>query len=321
MWPSSRWLLIPVLAVGARTAELPLFNVTFGRPLPPLVTCVEPATNADGMLHSATVPGWRRSGLRVGPLPLPQGKLSLTYEFRPLALGPQSQELTSEVPSTHWYMLFADAGGRYHLHTRVGNEWAQRQAATQPIEVGTWYRAEVTLTATSIAGRISEHDGGKVIFEFAATPVDDLGAETTFYLTDEGPEAGTGRTEWSSLTIGTDDPGLKAQIDAKVAQVRREQREREAMVAASRRLRELGVALLPWPREVQVGAGAYRITPQTRIAAPSTLRQSAAEVRAVLQERCRRDVPLGDRGINLATTRQSEAPPAIGWPSRRHPSP
>ncbi len=299
---------LALLFASALAAELPLFQVDLKAPLPPLVTCVSPAVIEQGLLRTSTQAGWRRSGLLVGPLPVPRGALTIETEFRPLALGPQSQELASETPSTHWYMLFADSAGRLHLHTRANGQWQQRHVSTQAIATGTWYRTRLTLSATSLAGQVTERDSGAVVFEFPATPVDALGEETTFYLCDEGPTAASGRTEWAGLKLGTDDPELKRRIDAKTAEVAREQRERDELNQASRLLRAAGVALLPFPRRVSVGAALFRLKNSAGLSAPPALREAAATVREVLRERCGIELPENRPGVTLHTLGKDDLP-------------
>ncbi|MCC7492436.1 MAG: family 20 glycosylhydrolase [Fimbriimonadaceae bacterium] len=303
--PLALWLL-PVLA-----ADLPVLDTDFKMALPPLLQVQPPAAVVDGVLRTATQEGWRRCGLLAGPLPLPSppGRLVVRYTFRPLALGPQSQEFTSETPSTHWYMLYADATGRFHLHTRAAGQWQQRQTGSGAVQVGQRYEATVTLTRSSFAARIVAAADGALVADFAATPVDDLGDETAFYLCDEGVAADSGQTVWERLTLTTDDPRLAAAMADRAAALAAEQRDRAALAKAMRQLRQRGVALLPFPRQVAVGEGQFRLR-GARLSAPATLTAAAAEVAGVLQERANLTMSRGSAGnVTLAALPRAEADP------------
>ena len=279
-------LFILSMAGAGRAAEAPLFRCDFGtsRGLSPLVQLAGVEAR-DGCVRTTTQAGWARAGVRVGPLPTPRGALTVEYDFRPGAFGPQSQEFTSESPSTHWYMLFADAAGRWNLHTRHESAWQQRHAGGQATR-DTWYHARITLRRTAIAGRITERDSGKPVWEFPDTPMDDIGDETTFVLCDEGLEANAGATEWANLSVSTDDPDLKRRFEAKARELERERHEAEEQRRTAETLRRQGISLLPSPQRVTLGKGRYRLAAGARVSAPAALEAGARAVCAVLEERC-----------------------------------
>ncbi|PJB64664.1 MAG: hypothetical protein CO095_14740, partial [Armatimonadetes bacterium CG_4_9_14_3_um_filter_58_7] len=70
----------------------------------PVITVMESLRQEQGTARSASLAGWRREGVQVGTLPIPQGALVVEYDFRAVRFGSQGQEFTSQTPSTHWYM-------------------------------------------------------------------------------------------------------------------------------------------------------------------------------------------------------------------------
>ncbi|MBI3920372.1 MAG: beta-N-acetylhexosaminidase [Armatimonadetes bacterium] len=232
----------------------------------PAVTLLENSVHEKGLVRSSSLEGWRRSGVQVGPVPVPKGQLIVEYDFLAVKFGGQCQEFTSQVPSTHWYMAFADPNGRLHLHTRQGGEWKQRATADRSLRLNTWYHERVALTRTSISLRIVEKESGAVVWETSEpVPVEDLGEETTFVLCDEAPTAEEGSTQWDNLRISTDDPSLAKQFAARMKAVATERVEQERRQRAAAELRRRGLVLVPMPQEVRLREGFFFLPAKVRV--------------------------------------------------------
>ncbi len=227
------------------------------------VTFLGEPQRINGAVRTTALANWQRGGVQVGPIPTPQGRLTVRYDFRPIRFGRQSQEFTSQLPTTHWYMLFADAAGRMRLYTRCQGEWKPRASSSATLQLNNWYTANIALARTGIAVRIAERDSGHLVWE---TPeplaLDDLGEEILFVLCDESPEEKSGATEWDNLVLSTDDAGLAQRFAALMRAVARERADQERRRLTAAALRERGIALIPPPLDVKLGDGAYPL-PQT----------------------------------------------------------
>ena len=112
--------IVILASPSMRAASPALLQIAFNKPFAnPCVSVVGDAKVTDGVLRSTSMANWKRGGLEVGPLPMPTTALTVDYDFRPVRFGRQSQEFTSQQPSTHHYMIYAHPGGRMNLHTRL----------------------------------------------------------------------------------------------------------------------------------------------------------------------------------------------------------
>ncbi len=300
-----------LVAGGAVGEPVELFSCSFDGPSDlPCVNLVEPATLADGLLHSSSQDAWRRRGLEVGPLKLPEGGIEVAYDFRPVKLGRQGQSFVSQVPHTHWYMLYADAGGALHLHTRQGGQWQQRGMSTSKVQVGRWYHARVSLTRTSIHLVLTDQDSGEQVWDTGAVAVDDVGDATVFMLTDESADAGDCATEWDRLSVSTADAAYaKAfvgdQQQAREARRRRLERLAE-MTRAAEELDRRGLALIPMPQHVRFGDGGLELGKLGLSGADDAVKV----VNEVLRERTGRKLPERSSGPLLTLKTVTDGP----WP-------
>ena len=271
---------------------------------------VSDAELRDGVLRSASRANWRRSGLEVGPLSVPKDGLALQYDFRPLKLGRQCQEFTSQSPRTHWYMMYVSPQGTLRLHTHHQGQWLARGQSKRKAEVGVWYRARVTLKCESIRLIVAERDSKEPLWDSGVTPMDDIGESTVFMLTDEAPTANEGSTEWDNFTVTTDNAAFAKRFVGEMKRLAEEKRRRERARAeaakAAEELRNRGIALIPIPQKMRFDKGEYAVT-GAAISFPHTLASEAQLVRRILHEQTDRGLALQESGttgvvLNSVTT-------------------
>jgi len=272
-------LLLPV----ARAAEV--ITCDFARPPKvPWLQVVGDATVEGGVLKSAPQANWQRSGLFVGPLPMPGAKWVIEYDVKPVAFGAQCQEFVSSAPSTHWYMCYVRQDGHMNLHTKGVNGWQARGSSQAAVELGQWYHVTVELAPQSIRYAIADKETGRQVWDSGETAMDDLGQESVFGLIDEAPDT-VGQTEWDNLRVSTDSPDVAARMAARVKALEEEQREMERRQAGAKQLREAGIALIPMPQKVELkpGAGSFKLTAGLKISGGDAPARSV--VAGVLEER------------------------------------
>jgi hypothetical protein len=291
------WLLVGLAswATLGQAETGPMLQVGFetGQPIPEVLVPRGDTKVDRGVVRTSAADRWARGGLEVGPVPSPQGKLVISYEFRPVKLGAQSQEFVSQTPSTHWYMIFAGPQGQIRVHTRYRDQWQHRASSPQPVlHEGVWYTAQVELGRRWITYRVCEKATGELAWETPGRlPMDDLGEETSFVVCDESPKAGDGATEWDNLSISTDDPEVRSRFVAHQRALAEERVELERGRAAAANLREQGVAMLPIPRKVELREGAYRLPEAPTIRLEPGCDQACADaVRIALADRLQRKV-------------------------------
>ncbi len=295
-----------------------LMQVDFAQPINgPCVSVVGDAKVADGLLRSTSMAHWKRGGLQVGPLPMPHGALTITYDFRPVRFGRQSQEFTSQQPSTHHYMVYASAGGWMNLHTRLHGKWQHRARSTKPLKLGVWYRARVTLTRATFRYAAAERDSKQMIWDSGKVEMDDIGKATAFYLTDEDSAAGAGSTEWDNFAVSCDDAAFAKRFAAemeKLAEVkRRRERERRDAEVAAKELRSRGIALIPIPQRIALREGGFDLR-AAALDCPAGLTAAARGVAMILKERNGISLPLrGTAAGKVTLARAAKAP----WPKAK----
>lgn len=273
-------LLPLILTAAAQAAPL---GADFGdKPLPPFFIPVGETRLEAGVLRSVSQPGWNRSGLEIGPLPVEQGSWTIEYDFRPLKLGAQTAEFASSTPSTHWYMCYLAANGHFNLHTKVGTEWKQRASSTVTAEVGKWYHATVTLTRRSLRFAFREREGQESLWDSGEVAMEDTGKQTTPALVDEAPDEQS-QTEWDNVTIAASDPRLQADLQKLAAEVEARRQRKAKMRETCEALKARRIALLPTPQQVDLRAGEVSF-PAVTITASRDMGE-AELVKRVLQER------------------------------------
>ena len=265
---------------------------------------------------------WRRGGLEVGPISMPEGgAITIDYDFRPLRFTNQGQSFVSQTPSTHWYMMYASPPGQLRLHTRHEQKWEHRGSSKARLQIGTWYHTQVTLARTSIRLVLTERDSKQAVWDTGVTAMDEIGDSTVFMLTDESPTADEGASEWDDLVLSADDAAFaKRFADAMrrhAEEKRRRERERAEAEAAARELSSRGMALIPIPQKISFGEGAYSLA-DAAIAFPAALESEAQLVRGILTEWTGYDLPLrkgGTTGIALRRVDKGEWPQAKTRPT------
>ena len=313
--PRSVFLIVVASSLWAEPFEL--FRATFDKPIREAWLSVQGgAQQIGGVLRSKSLAHWRRGGLEVGPIPMPQSPLSIQYDFRPVRFGRQCQEFVSQAPRTHWYMMYANPQGRLRLHTLHRGRWHLRGQAQKKLRLGLWYRAHVTLTRTSIRLVVAERRSKQLVWDTGTTPMDDIGESTTFILTDEALTVNDGATEWDNFVVATQDAAFAKRFTAATKRLaedtQRRERERADAEAAARELRRRSIALIPMPRKIRFQKGRYEFA-QAAIAYPAGLNSEAESVRAILSESLGRALSLhedGKEGIVLCRVDEGPWPPA-----------
>jgi len=256
--------------------------------------CVGDAVVQDGVLRTRSQAGWQRSGLEVGPLPVPGAAWTIEYDFRPVAFGAQGAEFASASPSTHWYMAYVHPGGGINLHTRQGGEWKARGSSPQVIKAGQWYHARVVLTGTSLQHVVLPRGSDEVLWDSGVVAVEDMGKETTPILVDEAADTAA-QTEWDNVTVATDNAAARGELQRLVAEAVRQQRLREEKLAMCRQLREQGIAIIPTPQQVKLIGESVPVS-DFRIVSDAGSKGSVVTVAMVVKERlglaCQGGTPL-----------------------------
>ncbi|MHB8994275.1 MAG: family 20 glycosylhydrolase [Armatimonadota bacterium] len=250
--------------------------------LPPYLTPIGDFRVGEGVLQSASQPGWNRSGIEIGPLPVPEGAWTIEYDFRPLKLGSQTSEFASTSPSTHWYMCYVSANGRLNLHTKGPDGWKARTSSTAVAEVGKWYRAAVTLTCRSIRFVFRERGQAEPLWDSGEVAMDDTGKETTCALVDEAVDDKSA-SEWDNVKLSASDPSLEAGLQKVAAQIEAQRRRKQKMAETCAALKARNIALIPIPQQVELWPGSLSLSSLT--IATERVAGDTEVVKRVLQER------------------------------------
>jgi len=310
-------LSVATFCCSASAASVVLLEASFDAPLDGPALSVSDAELKDGTLRSASLANWKRCGLEVGPISVPEDGLTIAYDFRPLKLGRQCQEFTSQSPRTHWYMMYVSPDGTLRLHTRHQGRWQARGQSVRKAKVGTWYCCRVALECKSIRLIVTERESKEPIWDTGATPMDDIGESTVFMLTDEAPAENEGSTEWDNFTVSTDDAAFAKRFVGEMKRLaeekRRRERERAEAAKAAEELRSRGIALIPMPQKVRLDRGEYAIG-DAALSFPSALAPEAQLVRTIIHEQTGRDHALQENGTTgIVLTRVTKGP----WPTAK----
>lgn len=258
------------------------FDFGGGNP-PPYMTPIGDAKIDQGVLQSRSLPGWQRSGLQIGPLPISAGAWTVEYDFRPLKFGSQTSEFVSESPDSHWYMCYVRSDGRFNLHTKNADGWQLRASSTKAVELGKWYHATVKLTGKSIRFAFGERGSSDVMWDSGEVAMQDVGKQTTCALVDEASDD-KGQTEWDNVALKADNPQALAELEH-LGKLVEAQRVRKAQMAKTcEALKAAGIALIPTPQQVTLSAGTLKL-PTITITVDKDSARHAGLVKQVLQER------------------------------------
>lgn len=264
----------------------------------PFVQITGDAKIADGVLITAPLPNWQRSGAIVGPLPLGAATWTVQYEFQQIAAGSQCQSFVSQSPSTHHYMVYARPGGGMNLHLRHQGEWKLRASWAGPIKPGTWYTGRATLTRTSFQFAVREKGADQDLWDSGSLPMDDVGEETTCALADEAATA-EGGTRWDGLIVETDREDVVAAMQEQARRIEEERRLAQLQAESCAQLDKLGIALIPFPQRVTLSEGSFELAPGTVVIPdpnhPDKLKDVEI-VRSVLKERLDLELGVGTDG-------------------------
>lgn len=278
-----RLTLLALLLTSAALAA-PVVQQDFaGGSLPPTMRLLGDAKLADGVVQSASQPGWARSGLEIGPLPVTSATWTIQYDFKPLHLGSQGQGFVSQSPSTHWYMVYVNAAGAINLHTKRADGWKQRSGSGKPvIEAGKWYTATLALSGSSLQYAVRERGSDQALWDSGPVSFDEIAKETICGLMDEAPDDAA-KTEWDNVTIDTSNSQARAEMEKAARELEAQCLRKEQMEKTMQALRDRGLALLPTPQQVALQPGTLKLSTFT-IAADKSLAPQADTVRKVLQE-------------------------------------
>lgn len=155
----------------------------------------------------STVPGdkWKRGGLTIGPMPLPKNGTLVEYDIKVLRFGQQFQQLASMKPSTHHYMIFIGPDHKFHLYTRSENIWNPQSTIGTPCSIGKWYHGVIILRKNSISFKVRERETGKIVCRSGIVPMDNIGSELMFNLSDCHSSSGetTPASEWDNIVVSS----------------------------------------------------------------------------------------------------------------------
>jgi len=183
--------------------EKELLNLDFTAPLK-APTSAETGPSAkleNGTLITTPGDNWKSDGVTVGPLPLTQSGVLVTYALSPLQFGSQFQQFASDKPSTHHYMVFIGPDRHFHVYTRSAGIWAQQSTIGSPCTTGTWYRCTVLVKNDAFAFKAVDRETGRTICHSGLIPIDPIGRELQFTLTDShgGSDIHTPATQWDNV--------------------------------------------------------------------------------------------------------------------------
>lgn len=161
------------------------------------------ATFAEGALVTRAAGNWKSDGLTVGPLPLTEAGVLVEYDLRLRQFGQQFQQFASCKPSSHHYMAFVGPDRKFHLHARFGGSWSEQSTLGSGCATGTWYRCSVVIKPGSLSFKAAERATGKLVCRSGIVPLDAVGPELLFNLTDSHGDAAASdaATEWDNVAV------------------------------------------------------------------------------------------------------------------------
>lgn len=276
--------LITMILLGCSLACAAGLAFDFGGSNPPsYMTPIGEAKVDQGVLRSRSQPGWQRSGVEIGPLPVSAGGWAVEYDFRPVNLGSQTSEFVSSAPSTHWYMCYVRSDGRFNLHTKNADGWQLRASSTKPVELGKWYHATVKLTARSIRFVFGERGSAEVMWDSGEVAMEDMGKQTICALVDEAQDD-KAQTEWDNVGLKAENSQSQTELEKLARQVEAQRARKAQMAKTCEALKAAGIALIPTPQQVALLPGTFRLATIT-ISTDKDSAKHVEVVKQVLQER------------------------------------
>lgn len=200
----ARW--VAGLKLPKPVPEKELLRLTFDSlPTDAAVRVSPTARISGGVLATVPADNWAREGLSVGPLPLPGSGVRIEYDVCPLQAGGQYQQLASTRPSTHHFMAFLGGSRRFTLYTRAGETWSEQATLSEPCVTGIWYRCTVHIRRDTLSFRAVERETGKPVCRSGFVPLDPVGPQLHFSLTDNHGSTGARAPAslWDQVTVST----------------------------------------------------------------------------------------------------------------------
>ena len=195
------------LKIPKAEPEKELINLTFEKTntLPSTAKIDTASKIENGTL--STVPGdkWKRGGVTIGPMPRPEHGALVEYDIKPKQYGQQFQQLASMKPSTHHYMMFIGPDRKFHLYTRSNGNWNPQGTISTKCDLDKWYSCSAVIREETLSFKVKDRETGKTVCRSGIVPMDDIGAELMFNLSDCHGDAGnnTPATEWDNIKVSS----------------------------------------------------------------------------------------------------------------------
>lgn len=185
--------------------EKELLRLDFGAPqIASQFAKIAPSAKiAEGRLLTTPGDNWKTEGLVIGPLPLPEAGVLVEYDILLRQSGQQFQQLASSRPSSHHYMVFAGNSRNFDIYTRYENNWSSQSALGSACATGVWYHCAAVIKNKSFSFKATERATGKLLCRSGTVPMDDIGTELMFTLSDCHAEKGNDApaTEWDNVVV------------------------------------------------------------------------------------------------------------------------
>lgn len=159
----------------------------------------------NGVLITSPGDKWKRGGVTIGPMPMPENGALVEYDIKPLQYGQQFQQLASMKPVTHHYMAFIGPDRKFHLYTRSGGNWSPQGTISTPCSLGKWYSCSAVIRKNTLSFKVKERETGKTVCRSGIVPMDDIGSELMFNLSDSHGDEGNNEpaTEWDNIRVSS----------------------------------------------------------------------------------------------------------------------
>ncbi len=197
-WSKNLKLPIPI-------PEKELVHLDFDSPqtLSDLAQVSPIATRSGGRLITTPGDNWKRNGLTVGPLPLPEAGVLVSFDLLPRQFGSQYQQFASLKPSTHHYMVFVGADRKFHVYTRSEGSWGEQSTLGSNCTTDTVYRCTAVIKKESFSFKAIDLKTNKLVCRSGIIPIDAIGPELLFSLSDCHSDSGTSTpaTEWDNVAV------------------------------------------------------------------------------------------------------------------------
>jgi hypothetical protein len=183
--------------------EKELVRLDFTLPPAALAKAAPGAKISEGVLITCPGDNWKSDGLTVGPMPLPEAGALVEFDMQLRQFGQQFQQFASGKPSTHHYMVFVGPDRKFHLYTLFGKNWGEQGTLGSACVTGTWYRCAAVIKKDSLSFKATDRATGKVVCRSGIVPMDAVGPDLMFTLTDSHGDAGPSdpATEWDNVAV------------------------------------------------------------------------------------------------------------------------